>query len=81
LRLPVIGHSDVERQRAFGPLVAAVVDLRHDLVAEIQLGALDSGLARRQRETHEGRGARALALRRSKLRNLVELADGGPPVD
>jgi hypothetical protein len=36
VRLPVIGNVDVEYERAFRPDVAAVVDLRHDLVAEIQ---------------------------------------------
>src|SRR5215468_8973393 len=75
VRLPVIGNLDVERERAPRPGVAAVVDLRHDLVAEIQSRALDSGLAWRHRETHEGRRARGFALRLSKLSNLVELAD------
>src|SRR5262249_37204847 len=32
VRLPVIGNLDVERERALRPGVAAVVDLRHDLV-------------------------------------------------
>src|SRR5215813_1176399 len=50
VRLPVIGNLDVERERALRPGVAAVVDLRHDLVAEIQSRALDSGLAWRHRE-------------------------------
>ena len=44
------------------PGVAAVVDLCHGLVAEVQSRALDSGLVRHHRETHEGRRARALAL-------------------
>src|SRR5262245_38335195 len=75
VRLPVIGNLDVERKRAFRPEVGAVVDLRHDLVAEVESRALDSGLVRRHRETHESWRARGLALRLSKLRNLVELAD------
>src|SRR6266487_684332 len=75
VRLPVIGDLDVEGERALRPGVTAVVDLRHDLVAEIQSRALDSGLAWRHRETHEGRRARGLALRLSGLRNLVELAN------
>src|SRR5215470_19211944 len=45
VRLPVIGDLDVEGERALRPGVAAVVNLRHDLVAEIQSRALDSGLA------------------------------------
>ena len=36
LRLPVIGNLDVERERAFRSNVAVVVDLRHDLVAEVE---------------------------------------------
>src|SRR5262245_8730146 len=75
VRLPIIGDLDVEGERALRPGVAAVVNLRHDLVAEVQSRALDSGLARRHRETHEGRRARGLALRFSELRNLVELAN------
>src|SRR6476659_8899111 len=81
VRLPVIGNLDVERERAFRSNVAAVVDLRHDLVAEVESRALNSGLARRHRETHKGRCARGLALRLSKLRNLVELAYGRLLVD
>src|SRR5262245_17482554 len=42
VRLPVIGDLDVEGERALRPGIAAVVDLRHDLVAEIQSRALDS---------------------------------------
>src|SRR5262245_29972113 len=80
-RLPVIGNVDIERERAFRPDVAAVVDLRHDLVAEIQSRARDSGLGRRHRETHEGRRARGLAWRLSELRNLVELANARLLVD
>src|SRR4029077_5195411 len=76
VRLPVIGNLDVERERAFRPDVAAVVDLRHDLVAEVQSRALDSGLVRHHRETHEGGRARGLALRLSELRNLIELGYG-----
>src|SRR5262245_38818297 len=75
VRLPVIRDLDVEGERALRPGVAAVVDLRHDLVAEIQSRALDSGLAWRHRETHEGRRARRVSLRLSELRNLVELAN------
>src|SRR6266446_152251 len=81
VRLPVIGDLDVESERALGPGVAAVVDLRHDLVAEVQSRALDSGLGRRHRETHEGRRARWLAWRLSELRNLVELANARLVVD
>src|SRR5438132_5763548 len=81
VRLPVIGNLNVERERAFRPDVAAVVDLRHDLVAEVQSRALDSGLPRRHRETHKGRRARGLALRLPKLRNLVELPYGRLLVD
>src|SRR3984893_8787232 len=81
VRLPVIGDLDVEGERALRPGVAAVVDLRHDLVAEVQPRALDSGLVRRHREAHEGRRARGLALRLSEFRNLVELAHGRPRVD
>src|SRR5262245_51258550 len=73
VRLSVIGNLDVERERAFRPDVAAVVDLRHDLVAEVQSRALDSGLVRHHRKAHEGGRARGLALRLSELRNLIEL--------
>jgi hypothetical protein len=41
--LPFIGYLDVERERTFRPDVVAIVDLRHDLVAEVQPRALDSG--------------------------------------
>src|SRR5215831_18907737 len=81
VRLPVIGDLDVEGERALWPGVAAVVDLRHDLVAEVQSRALDPWLARRHRKTHEGRRARGLALRLSELRNLVELANARLLVD
>src|SRR5260370_11464825 len=81
VRLPVIGDLDVESERALGPGVAAVVDLRHDLVAEVQSRALDSGLGRRHRETHEGRRARWLAWRLAELRNLVERANARLVVD
>src|SRR5260370_4469832 len=81
VRLPVIGDLDVESERALRPGVAAVVDLRHDLVAEVQPRALDSGLGRRHRETHEGRRARWLAWRLAELRNLVELANARLVVD
>src|SRR6266487_1876494 len=81
VRLPVIGNVDVESERALRSDVAPVVDLRHDLVAEIQSRALDSGLTRRHRETHEGRCARGLSLRLSELCNLVELAYGRLLVD
>src|SRR4029453_1253077 len=80
-RLSVIGNVDVECERAFRSDVAAVVDLRHDLVAEVQSRALYSGLARRHRETHEGWRARRLSLRLSELRNLVELANGRLLID
>src|SRR5215467_4677502 len=79
--LPIIGDLDVEGERALRLGVAAVVDLRHDLVAEIQSRALDSGLAWGHRKTHEGRRARGLALRLSELRNLVELANARLLVD
>src|SRR6476659_1797170 len=81
VRLPVIGNLDVERECAFRWDVGAVVDLRHDLIAEVESRALDSGLARRHSETHKGRRARGLALRLSKLRNLIELAYGRLLVD
>src|SRR6516164_6660807 len=81
VRLPIIGDLDVEGERALRPGVAAVVNLRHDLVAEVESRALDSGLAWRHRETHEGRRARGLALRLSELRNLVELANARLLVD
>src|SRR5215470_5240043 len=81
VRLPVIGDLDVEGERALWQSVAAVVDLRHDLVAEIQFRAFDSVLAWRHRETHEGRRAHGLALRLSELRNLVELANARLLVD
>src|SRR6516164_858794 len=81
VRLPIIRDLDVEGERALRPGVAAVVDLRHDLVAEVQFRALDPWLARRHRETHEGRRARGLALRLSELRNLVELANAWLLVD
>src|SRR5262249_58096579 len=45
VRLPIIGDLDVEGERALRPGVAAVVNLRHDLVAEVESRALDSGLA------------------------------------
>src|SRR6516165_5538455 len=51
VRLPIIGDLDVEGERALRPGVAAVVNLRHDLVAEVESRALDSGLAWRHRET------------------------------
>src|SRR5262249_19152194 len=76
---PCVSPSSVtsmsKGERALRPGVTAVVDLRHDLVAEAQSRALDSGLAWRHGETHEGRRARGLALRLSELRNLVELAN------
>src|SRR4029453_12260920 len=81
VRLPVIGDVDVECEHAFRSNIAAIVDLRHDLVAEIQSAALDSGLARRDRETHKGRCACGLSWRLSELRNLVELAYGRLLVD
>ena len=81
VRLPVIGDVDVECEHAFRSNIAAIVDLRHDLVAEIQSAALDSGLARRHRETHKGRCACGLSWRLSELRNLVELAYGRLLVD
>src|SRR5262249_22116086 len=63
---PCVSPSSVtsmsKGERALRPGVTAVVDLRHDLVAEVQSRALDSGLAWRHRETHEGRRARGLAL-------------------
>src|SRR6516225_4134345 len=74
-------EMDDERERALRPGVAAVVDLRHDLVAEIQSRAFDSGVAWRHSETHEGRRARRLSLRLSELRNLVELANARLLVD
>src|SRR5207248_3736900 len=61
VRLPVIGNLDVERERTFSSDVPAVVDLRHDFVAEVQSRALDPGLARRHREAHKGGRARGLA--------------------
>src|SRR5262245_6946972 len=81
VRLPIIGDLDVEGERALRPGVAAVVNLRHDLVAEIQSRALDSRLAWRHRETHEGRRARGLALRLAELRNLVELTNARLLID
>src|SRR3984893_3906035 len=81
VRLTVIGDLDIERERALRPGVAAIVDLRHDLVAEVHSRALDSGLGRRHRESHEGRRARGLAWRLSELRNLVELANARLVVD
>src|SRR4029077_16439495 len=81
VRLPVIGNLNVERERAFRPDVTAVVDLRHDLVAEVQSRALDSGLVRHHCETHEGGRARGLALHLSELRNLVELPNARLLID
>src|SRR5262244_1394339 len=65
VRLPVIRDLDVEGERALRPGVAAVVDLRHDLGADVQSRALASGLAWRHRGTHEGRRARGLSLRQA----------------
>jgi hypothetical protein len=35
VRLALIGHLDVERERPFRRRIAAFIDLRHDLVAKI----------------------------------------------
>src|SRR5262249_9151247 len=75
VRLPVIGDLDVEGERALRPGVAAVVDLRHALVAETVSRALDSGLSRRPGEPDEGGRGGGFALRLFDLCNLVERAN------
>ena len=43
---PVVGDLDVEGQRPFRTRVAVVEDLRHDFVAEIEVGAFNLRLSR-----------------------------------
>ena len=50
LDLPVVGDLDVEGQRPLRERVAAVEDLRHDLVAEIEVGAFNLRLSAATRE-------------------------------
>src|SRR4051812_6233329 len=60
--LALIGHFNVECERPFRHRITTVIDLRHDLVAEIELLALDPGLFWRDEETHERRRSCRLAL-------------------
>src|SRR5262249_21785539 len=63
-------HNE-EREHPLGRRNPAVVDLRHDLVSEIQIFALDPGLFWRNQKSHEGRRSRRLARGLSKLGNLI----------
>jgi hypothetical protein len=58
--LAFVRHPDVERQRALRERIAAIEDLRHDLVAEIEIGALDPWLIARDAKPQELRGPRRL---------------------
>src|SRR5262245_55000726 len=65
--LALVGDLDVEPERAFRRGVAAIVDLRHDLVAEVQGFARNARLLGRYEEAHELRRARRLARRLAQL--------------
>ena len=52
-RLSLVGHLDVERQRALRGRIAPVEDLRHDLVAEVEVIAGNARLMRGDEQPHE----------------------------
>ena len=74
-RLAVVGDLDVERQRAFGRRIAAIEDLRHDLVPEVEALSLDSRLVGRDEQSHELRRVRDLACGLAELGDLIQLPD------
>src|SRR5215475_7562403 len=77
----VISHLDVESEGAFRLTVASVVDLRHDLVAEIQRLAIDPRLLRRDHQAHERRRFRGFGSWFAELSDLVQLTDARFLVD
>src|SRR4030095_8793730 len=60
-RMHVGGVLYVVRLRVFGRRIAAIEDLRHDLVPEVEALSLDSRLVWRDEQSHELRRARGLA--------------------
>ena len=81
LRLPLIGHLDGERERPPGRWIAAVEDLRHDLVAKVEIGAGDPRLVRGDEQAHELGCARRAPFRLAELRDRIELTHGRLFVD
>ena len=80
-RLPFVGHLDVERQRAFRGRVAPIEDLRHDLVAEIELRARNARLMLGDQQAHELGRARRSSFRLAELGDRVQLTDARFAVD
>ena len=75
MRGAAIGGLDAEGERALRHRVAAIVDLRHDLVAEIEIIAHDHRLLGHDGQLHELRRARRLIRRLGQLRDLIDLPE------
>src|SRR5438270_2581948 len=71
-----VGGLDIEDELAFRRGVARVVDVGHDLVAEVEVIAGDDRLSRGNGKLHELGGARRLGRWFLKLGDLVDLPDG-----
>src|ERR1044072_377730 len=79
-RHAIVSHLDGEREGPLRLRVAAIVDLRHDLVAHVELLALDPRLFRRREKADVRWRSRGLARRFPKLGDLVELTQTHVPV-
>src|SRR5438034_7513374 len=66
-RRALVGHFNVEGERALGLGIALVENLRHDLVAKVQRLAFDPRLLRRDQKALELRRPRPFALRFADL--------------
>src|SRR5438445_12875388 len=72
-RRALVGHFNVEGERALGLGIALVENLRHDLVAKVQRLAFDPRLLRRDQKALELRRPRPFALRFAELGDLIQL--------
>src|ERR1019366_7050507 len=72
-----VGGLDIEDELAFRRGVARVVDVGHDLVAEIEVVASDDRLFPGNGELHERGVAGRPGTRFPELGDLVDLPDGG----
>src|SRR5262249_1734447 len=61
--------------------IAAIKNLRHDFITEIQIGAFNPGLLRRNDQAHELGTTRGFALGFTELGYLIKLTVGGLAID
>ena len=72
---------NLERKSPFRRTHAPIIDLRHYLVAKIQIFAMNSWLTTSNQQTHVCWGSRGFILRLCELGDRIKLADAGFFID